>query len=48
MKGAARELLVVLVVATAGVAVAGAIVLMPWHPHLPATNAVVEVYAPHR
>lgn len=38
----------VLAVATAGVTIAGAIVLIPWHPHLPATNAVVEVYAPHR
>ncbi|NUR71503.1 MAG: hypothetical protein HOU81_11840 [Hamadaea sp.] len=48
MKGATREILVVLAVATAGVAIAGAIVLIPWHPHLPATSAVVEVYAPHR
>jgi len=45
---ATREILVVLAVAVAGLAIAGAIVLIPWHPHLPATTAVVEVYAPHR
>jgi hypothetical protein len=46
---AAREILVVLAVAVAGVLIAGAIVFFPWHhPFLPATTAVVEVYAPHR
>jgi hypothetical protein len=36
----------VLAVAMLGVVLAGTIALTPWHPHPPATTAVVEIHAP--
>jgi hypothetical protein len=40
---AVREILMVLAVAVAGLVLAGAVALTPWHPHPVRDGAVVEV-----